>query len=591
MFRLFLAACLFAVLATACEAMPVPTTVPPTPIPTRTPTVTPSPVPSPTPVVPPIVKSGAVVIGSTPMTAKHFIPLWLNSQPQFLAMPLTLPALTWFDDKAQPIPDLASKIDINADATVITFTLPIKATWSDGTPLTTKDVAFTYKLALDPALNSSLWGINFSSIKGAGEFQKNTAKDVDGIKIIDAQTIRFELKESNAAFLFNTYLGILPAHLLGTMNPRDIEQQAYIDWPNVTSGPYEVLLIDAQSILLRKKANYWGKSVNIDAISIRFLTNPQSVAPLLRSGQVLVTSISPDQIADLRALPNVNTVSTKGIGYQALHIDARTKEQIATLTKPREQGGAGYSIPKVPKPYLRDKRFRQALNFAFDRRAIIQSIARGEGAPISSPIFAPEWAINSGMVNYDVDVEKAKTLMKAAGATFDATGNALWQNAPITLVYLASAGDESRRLGELTQQQLAKIGIRTEIKLVPAETFLQAAIAGDGDLIRNVGGRWGADPSVSAQFYACKAGWAELVMGFCSFELDEMESKGLKFSSLDERKKIYAQVSSLLNDQAPSVFLFSPNSVFAVNKGLLGVKPNADPNFLTFNIQDWAFQK
>ncbi len=218
--------------------MPVPTTVPPTPIPTRTPTVTPSPVPSPTPVVPPNVKSGAVVIGSTPMTAKHFIPLWLNSQPQFLAMPLTLPALTWFDDKAQPIPDLASKIDINADATVITFTLPIKATWSDGTPLTTKDVAFTYKLALDPALNSSLWGINFSSIKGASEFQKNTAKDVDGIKIIDAQTIRFELKESNAAFLFNTYLGILPAHLLGTINPRDIEQQAYIDWPNVTSGPY-----------------------------------------------------------------------------------------------------------------------------------------------------------------------------------------------------------------------------------------------------------------------------------------------------------------------------------------------------------------
>ncbi len=577
----------------ACSPVPIPTGIAPTdtPRPTLTPTRTPIPSPIP-PTVPPILKSGAVVIGTTPMTAKHFNPIWLTSAPQFLAFPLILPALTWFDDKAQPINDLATKVDVNADATSYTFTLSKDAKWSDGTPLTARDVAFTYKLALDPAIGSSLWSINLADVKGVAEFQKGTAKEIDGIKVVNDQTIRFELKESNATFLFNTYLGILPAHILGRVDPKEIEKHPYIDNPTVTSGAYELAQYEpGKTIRLKKKNNYWGKAVNLDELTIRFFDSTDALLAQFAVGNVHVASLSVDQAARFKAMSYLDILSTKGIAFHVLHIDARTPAQLANLSKPKEIGGRGYLVAKVAKPYLADKRFRQALNYAIDKKSVIQATMQGEANPIYSAIYGPEWAINPNLVKYEVNLDKAKTLMRDAGVKFASDGTALWNDQSISLTYLASVGDEAGKLGAELQQQLLKVGIRLEVKLVPSATFLELAIAGDGDLIRNVGARFGVDPSASALFYTCKAGWAELVMGYCNPKFDELQGRGLAVSKLDDRKKIYNDASALLNDEAPSIFLYVPNVFVGVNKGLTGVKPTADPNYLTFNIQNWAIQK
>lgn len=570
----------------ACGPMPIPTGIAPTDTPTLTPTPTRTPLP--TPRVPPIVKSAPIVIGTAPMMAKHFNPFWLNSAPQFLAFPLILPALTWFDDKAQPINDLATKVDVNADATSFTFTLPKEAKWSDGTPLTARDVAFTYKLALDPAINSALWGVNFSSIKGASDYQKGTVKDIEGIKVVNDQTIRFDLKESNAAFLFNTYLGILPLHILGKVDPKEIEKQTYVDLPTVTSGPYQVAAYEpGKFIRLKKQANYWGKPVNVDEIVIRFFDQPVEMYEQLELGQVHVAALPLDEVVRFRKIDYLNVLSAKGVAFTVIHIDARTQEQIVNLAKPRDIGGRGYLVAKVAKPYLADKRFRQALNYALDKKLLIQSVVAGEAVPIFSAINGLDPNLNK----YDQNLDKAKALMRDVGVQFDTEGKAVWNNTPIELTYLASVSDEAAKLGTVLQQQLAQVGIRLQVKLVASASFQEAAIAGDGDLIRNVGARFGVDPSASALFYTCKAGWAELVMGYCNPKFDELQRKGLATSKADERKKIYAEASAILNDEVPSIFLYASNTFVGVNKGLTGVKPMADSNYLTFNIQDWVIQK
>ncbi|MEW5719024.1 MAG: ABC transporter substrate-binding protein, partial [Chloroflexota bacterium] len=276
-------------LTMACTPAPTPTPAKETVVVKETVTVreTVSVVVTPTPTALPIKKNGGIVIGASMLTAKHYNPIWLNSAPQFLTFPLILPALTWFDDKAQPILDLATKVEAAPNATTYTFTLPKNAAWSDGAPLTAKDVAFTYKLALDPAINSALWAMNFSSIKGALEYQRGAAKDVEGIKVIDDQTIRFELRESNGTFLFNTYLGILPSHILGKVSPREIEKQTYIDAPTVTSGAYEFVRYElGQSIQLKKKSNYWGKPVAIDEITVRMFDYNAALLSALETGDV-----------------------------------------------------------------------------------------------------------------------------------------------------------------------------------------------------------------------------------------------------------------------------------------------------------------
>ena len=545
---------------------------------------------TPTPAPPPIKKGGAVFIGTGGMTGKHYNPIWMTSNPQFLTFPLILPALTWFNDQVEPVPDLATKIDVNQDATVYTFTLPDKATWSDGKPLTARDVAFTFRLALHPAIGQSVWVNNFGSIKGAQAYQKGEAKDVEGIKVVDEHTIRFELKEPNASFLYSTYLGILPEHVLGSVKPEELEKHPYVDAPTVTSGPYEFVAYKAgQYIQLKKRANYWGKAVTIDEVYVKLFEATATMLAQLENGELDVAMISTDEVERFRRLAHIQVLPAKGIGYYVLHVDARTKEQIALLNKPKEQGGKGYNIPKEPKPYLQDKRFRQALAYAIDADAVIKVVAGGEASPIYSPIFGPEWAVNPNLNKYPLDLEKAKSLMTQAGVTFDAKGTAVWQGQPITLVYLSNTSEEARKLGEVLQQQLGKVGIRLDIKLVTSAAFLAAAIDGEGDLVRNAGGRFGADPSVSSLYYGCTAGWAELVMGYCNPQFDALMKKGVATSDVKERQKVYWEASALLNDELPSLFLFTANVLYGVNKGLKGLKPSADPGYLTWNIQEWSF--
>jgi peptide/nickel transport system substrate-binding protein len=287
----------------------------------------------------------------------------------------------------------------------------------------------------------------------------------------------------------------------------------------------------------------------------------------------------------------VDILAAQGIGYYVTHVDFRNEDQIAQLNLPTEEGGKGYSISTEPKPYLQDKRFRQALAYAIDNDAVMQVVAAGYATPIYSSIFGPDWAVNPDLETYAQDVEMAKSLMSDVGVTFDDNGTALWDEAPIQLVYLSNTSEEARKLGEVLQQQLGDVGIRLDIKLVTSSAFLMAAINGEADLIRNAGGRFGADPSVSSLYYTCKAGWSELVIGFCNPEFDDLMAQGVATSNSDAQQQTYWQASAILNDELPSLFYYTPDVFYGVNKGLKGLAPSADPGYVTWNIENWYLEK
>lgn len=547
---------------------------------------------TPTPVPPPIKSSGPVFIGSGGMTGKHYNPLWMTSNPQFLSFPLILPALTWFNDKVQPVPDLASKVEVNEDATVYTFTLPESAVWSDGQPLTAKDVIFTYQLAVHPAIGQSVWVNNFANIKGMAEFKAGTATEVSGLTAVDDHTVRFELVQPNASFLFNTYLGILPEHILGQVKPEDLEKEPYVDNPTVTSGPYDFVSYEpGQYIQLKKKDNYWGKQVSVDEVYIKLFEAAATQLAQLEAGELHLAIIPADEVARFRTFQHVDVLTVQGIGYYVTHFEFRTQDIVDLFNKSRDEGGKGFTIAKAPRPYMQDKRFRQALAYAVDRSAVIKVVAGGEATPIYSSIFGPEWAINPDLETYERNLDKAKALMQEVGVTFAENGTALWEGKSITLVFLSNTSEEARKLGEVLQQQFGQVGIRLDIKLVTSAAFLQAAYNGEGDLIRNAGGRFGADPSVSSLYYTCKAGWAESVIGYCNPQFDELMAQGVATSVQEERQKVYWEASAILNDELPSLFYYTPSVFVGVNKGLTGLKPSADPGYLTWNIEEWAFSK
>jgi ABC-type transport system substrate-binding protein len=311
----------------------------------------------------------------------------------------------------------------------------------------------------------------------------------------------------------------------------------------------------------------------------------------LEAGEIQLAQLPPEEIARFKTMKHIDVMTVQGIGYYVTHFDFRNAAQIAKLNLPVDQGGKGYANTREPRVYLQDKRFRQAMAYAIDQSAVIKVVAGGEAQPIYSSIFGPAWAVNPDLNKYVKNVDKAKQLMKDVGVTFDDKGTALWDKKPINMVYLSNTSEEARKLGEVLQQQLAGVGIRLDIKLVTSAAFLQAAYNGEGDLIRNAGGRFGADPSISSLYYTCKAGWAESVIGYCNPKFDELMSKGVATSDQAERAVIYKQASAILNDELPSLYYYTANVFMGVNKGLTGLKPSSDPGYLTWNIQDWTFTK
>ncbi len=536
-----------------------------------------------------------VFIGTNGMTGKHYNPLWLTSNPQFLTFPLILPALTWFDNNVQPIPDLATDIDVSEDATVYTFYLPEDAVWSDGEPLTADDVYFTYKLAVTPDLGQSVWSTNYATVKGVAEFRAGEAEEIEGIQVVDDHTVVFELTAPNAAFLFNTYLGILPEHILGSLSVEELELSDYVDAPTVTSGPYDFIeFVEDQYIQFEKKADYWGKQVQIDEIFVEMFESNATLLAQLEAGEIDIASIAAEEVARFSQLDNLSVLSVDGIGYLVAHVDARSQEDIDKMNLPSDQGGkggnaiSGEPIERVIKPYMQEVSFRQALAYAIDSNAIINVLADGEAKPIYSPIFGPEWAVNPDLNTYDRDLDTAKSMMEEAGVTFSENGTAMYDDEAIVLVFLSSSSEQARRLGELLQQQLGEVGIRVDIKLVTSSAFIGAAIAGEGDLILNGGGRFGADPSVSSQYYTCAAGWAELVMGYCNPAFDELMAAGVETSVIEDRQAIYWEASQILNTELPSLFFMSSNAFFGASNNLSGVDPSVDPGYLTWNIEEWT---
>ncbi len=138
---------------------------------------------------------------------------------------------------------------------------------------------------------------------------------------------------------------------------------------------------------------------------------------------------------------------------------------------------------------------------------------------------------------------------------------------------------------------MGEVGIRVDIKLVTSSAFLVAAIGGEGDLVLNAGGRFGAEPSTSSLYYTCKAGWAELVMGYCNPDFDELMTQGVATADIEERAAIYHQASAILNEELPSLFFMSQDAFVGKNPNLTGIKPSADTGYMTWNIEEWSISE
>jgi peptide/nickel transport system substrate-binding protein len=359
--------------------------------------------------------------------------------------------LTAFDKDWQPIcllctalPTLENGKAVREDrpdgkhGIAVTFTLQPAARWGDGTPVTTRDVRFTWEIGRDPK----------SGVANAEQFRRIT-----DITVADDKT--FTLHIDRVDFDYNVVdLELVPEHLERAAFADPAQYRARTLYttdpgnPGLYFGPYRITEASSGShVTLERNPTWWGKVPAFRRIVVRAIENTAALESNLLSGSV-------DYLA-----------GELGLSLdQALAFEKRHDPRFTVLYKPSLL--YSHIDLNLDNPLLQDVRVRRALLMALDRDGLNTQLFDGKQPPADSFINALDWVYDPNGLKYAYDPAGAARLLDEAG--WSTLRNGVRHNAagqPLSFEINGAAGNRS---GELVEQVLQsnwrKLGIDVKIR-------------------------------------------------------------------------------------------------------------------------------
>jgi len=461
------------------------------------------------------------------------------------------------DAKGRPEPVLLAVIPsrenggLSADGRTIVYHLRRGVRWSDGVPVTSRDVLFTLHAILDP---------------------RNPVRSLEGYDLIDratapdAHTVVLHLRRAWAPAVL-TYFSygispqvVLPAHVLQAETP--LARAPFGAAPTVGDGPYTfVSWARGESIEYRANPRYWRGAPGARRIDVRIATDPSTNLLLLQSGALDWNLIAPSQRPLAVRDPHVKLISTPTAVVAALAFD-------------------------TAHPPLNDVRVRRAIAESIDRASISAKITLGV-YPVTDmlqPQFS--WAYDPSIHQPGYDPRAADALFDAAGWHRGAGGMRARNGVPLRLTYAQFPESLTGvRVAETVQAELRARGVDVAIENISnAALFLPVSgilATGRFDLAY-VPFTMGADPDDSGVL-ACHG--AQNYMRWCDPQVDALEAQALSSVSQKKRRVLYRRIARRVADQVPLLYLFNARYLYAYRDRLHGFAPNA---FLpTWNAYAW----
>ncbi len=459
----------------------------------------------------------------------------------------------------EPVPDLADSWEISEDSKEFTFHLREGLTWSDGTPLTVDDVIFTVERAVDSRTGSNLKG-RMSNIDGAPAYGDQQAESISGLEKVDDTTFKITLTNPDAAFM--TSLGmfsgfcVLPKHILEGVAPEAMKENEFSMAPTVGAGAYTFVKYETdQYAELVANPNYWGEPAAVERIFMTIATPDVAVAQFER-GELDLMAMPVDEADRLKDDPNLSILGVRSPSISQIAINNE-------------------------REFFKDKRVRQALMYAIDRQGIVDSIMFGQAELVNSPVIGPDWVGEPEVNAYPFDPEMAKSLLAEAG----------WDpNQQVEMIYVAGAKEQDA-YGAVIQQQLRDAGMQVNLVLVESAELRRRYIEEtDYDLFLFGGGQYRAEPSLTAVYYHSKNLTPAGGNGthYVNPEIDQLLDAGVATSDQAARAEIYHEIAQIINEDVPTVFLWSPNSIYGVSKRLQGFEPPSYNASLLWNAEGWS---
>ncbi|MCP5519388.1 MAG: peptide ABC transporter substrate-binding protein [Verrucomicrobiales bacterium] len=368
--------------------------------------------------------------------------------------------LTRYDPRTgQPVPGLAARWEVSTDGTVYTFHLRPEAAWSDGRPITTADVVWSWQRALAPATANEYAGALFP-LRNARAFALGELDDFTrvGVRAVDARELQVELESPTPFFLdllAYSPCTVVPRHVIEPIGDRWLHAR-----PFAASGPYTLEFWRLNDrVRLRRNAFYWdAANVRCEVVDLLSCVSPNTALNLYESGAV-------DVVWDKELIP------THLLDELRRRADFHTYNFLGTY----------FIRCNVTKAPFNDPRVRRALALAVDKERLVRRITRG-GERIAACLSPP--GIMNGSVPYrppaglDHDPEAARRLLAEAGFPGG-------QGFPV-VEYTYNTAPSHRNIAlELRDMWQRELGLRLELRQLEWKTWLAAQSALDYDLIRS----------------------------------------------------------------------------------------------------------
>lgn len=451
------------------------------------------------------------------------------------------------DKEGKPVGILADKWDVSSDQLTYTFHLRKGLTFSDGSPLTADDVAFTLTLLHDPAYEG-YQDISLAAIKGGKEYKEGKAKTIEGIKVKDKQTIEITTTEVNAKALL-----LLGGQVLSKAYYGKDYEYGKLDYLKdlyskpLGAGPYKFIkYVPGQEIRYEANEHYYAGKPKTKNLIFKVIDTSTSLQ-LFETGELDYASFSADD----------DTVGQlQSLGFANVRVGPVNDFGLIYVNNSR--------------PQFKDKEVRQALIYGLDRQKIVDVKFKSYGEVANIPVSKVSWAYNDKGINkYEFNPGKAKELLDQAGWKEGKDGIREKDGKPFVIHYLTRTAEDP--IIPIAKENYEDIGIKFEPEIMDFNALVAKLNKKDYDFA-SVSTSQILDPSDPVEEFATNN--PNNAAGYSNPKVDELIKKGLNTLDIEKRKEIYHELYKELNEDPPVILVHYRQSARAISGQIQGLIPD-----------------
>ena len=461
------------------------------------------------------------------------------------------------------VPSLAASWTVSADGLVYDFTLrdDVKfhstAYFKPSRELNADDVLFSFQRMLYPA---HAW----HKTAPGGYPHAQSLQLGSLIKAIEAptpNTVRFTLSHPDATFLATLSMGFASIYsaeyadkLLKAGTPEKLNSQP------IGTGPFVFQRFQKDAVVrYRANPDYFAGKPAVDPLIFAITTDANVRLQKLKRGECQVAlSPKPLDIAEAGKDGTLKVASTPAFMTAFVAINSQH--------------------PPLDKPEV-----RQAINLAFDKQAYLKAVFEDSAVAANGPYPPNTWSYAKDLPGYPLDLKKAKALLTKAGLG-EGFSTTIWTRPSGSLL------NPNPSLGaQMLQADLAKIGIKAEIRVIEWGELIRRAKAGEHDLLFMgwAGDNGDPDNFLSPNLSCAAAESGENQARWCDKDFEALMRKAREVSDPAERAKLYEQAQVVFHEQAPWIPLAYPK-LFNVRRNTVQgyvINPLSNNNFATTSVK------